>query len=108
MSATVAPGQQVGGLVAETGRPAARPSHRRRPSPGHDVGAQRRARSLLFLLFVFPVYWMVNTSLQPEQRDPRLRRRTSGPTSSRCATTSPCCSTERVERSSCPRCATRS
>ena len=64
MSATVAPGQQVGGLVAE-GVPTR--------SARRTGGGRRRLTTwvlsavsvLLFLFFVFPVYWMVNTSFQP-------------------------------------------
>ena len=64
MSATVAPGQQVGGLIAETGR--TRDGRR-------SGGGRRRVTTwllsalsvLLFVIFVFPVYWMVNTSFQP-------------------------------------------
>jgi N,N'-diacetylchitobiose transport system permease protein len=64
VSATVAPGQQVGGLIAETGR-----THDARRSGG----GRRRVTTwllsalsvLLFVIFVFPVYWMVNTSFQP-------------------------------------------
>lgn len=64
MSATVAPGQQVGGLIAETG-----PTRDARRSGG----GRRRVTTwllsalsvLLFVIFVFPVYWMVNTSFQP-------------------------------------------
>jgi N,N'-diacetylchitobiose transport system permease protein len=63
VSVTVAPGQQVGGLVAETGTREVR----------RTGGGRRRVTTwvlsavsvLLFLFFVFPVYWMVNTSLQP-------------------------------------------
>ena len=63
MSVTVAPGQQVGGLVADT---ATRDVRR-------TGGGRRRVTTwvlsavsvLLFLFFVFPVYWMVNTSFQP-------------------------------------------
>ena len=64
MSATVAPGQQVGGLVAETGRTrdARRTGGGRRRVMTWVLSA---ASVLLFLFFVFPVYWMVNTSLQP-------------------------------------------
>ncbi|WP_235508433.1 carbohydrate ABC transporter permease [Agromyces sp. Soil535] len=64
MSATVAPGQQVGGLVA-----AVAPSR----SARRTGGGRRRLTTwvlsavsiVLFLFFVFPVYWMVNTSFQP-------------------------------------------
>ena len=64
MSATVAPGQQVGGLVAE-GAPTR--------SARRTGGGRRRLTTwvlsavsvVLFLFFVFPVYWMVNTSFQP-------------------------------------------
>jgi len=64
VSATVAPGQQVGGLIAETGR--TRDARR-------SGGGRRRVTTwllsalsvLLFVIFVFPVYWMVNTSFQP-------------------------------------------
>jgi N,N'-diacetylchitobiose transport system permease protein len=63
VSTTVAPGQQVGSLIAEP----------------QTVRAQRTGRGrrrlttwvlsavsvVLFLLFIFPVYWMVNTSFQP-------------------------------------------
>ena len=64
MSATVAPGQQVGGLVAE-GAPSR--------SARRTGGGRRRLTTwvlsavsiVLFVFFVFPVYWMVNTSFQP-------------------------------------------
>jgi N,N'-diacetylchitobiose transport system permease protein len=64
VSATVAPGQQVGGLVAE-GAPSR--------SARRTGGGRRRLTTwvlsavsiVLFLFFVFPVYWMVNTSFQP-------------------------------------------
>jgi N,N'-diacetylchitobiose transport system permease protein len=64
MSATVAPGQQVGGLIA-----GAAPTVRAK----RTGGGRRRLTTwvlsavsvVLFLLFVFPVYWMVNTSFQP-------------------------------------------
>jgi len=64
VSATVAPGQQVGGLVAE-GAPTR--------SARRTGGGRRRLTTwvlsavsiVLFLFFVFPVYWMVNTSFQP-------------------------------------------
>jgi N,N'-diacetylchitobiose transport system permease protein len=64
VSATVAPGQQVGSLIAE---PALTVRAKR------TGGGRRRLTTLvlsavsvvLFLLFVFPVYWMVNTSFQP-------------------------------------------
>jgi N,N'-diacetylchitobiose transport system permease protein len=63
VSATVAP-HQVAGLDAETG--SARAVRR-------TGGGRRRVTTLvlsavsvvLFLFFVFPVYWMVNTSFQP-------------------------------------------
>ena len=102
MSVTIAPGQQVGGLVAETGT-------RERPRTGGGrrrvgVGTQRRV-VLLFLFFVFPVYWMVNTSFQPNNGSAARRRLLPG--TSRSATTRPCCST-RVARRSCPPRATRS
>jgi N,N'-diacetylchitobiose transport system permease protein len=64
VSATVAPGQQVGGLVAE-GAPSR--------SARRTGGGRRRLTTwvlsavsiVLFVFFVFPVYWMVNTSFQP-------------------------------------------
>jgi N,N'-diacetylchitobiose transport system permease protein len=64
VSATVAPGQQAGGLVAE-GAPSR--------SARRTGGGRRRLTTwvlsavsvVLFLFFVFPVYWMVNTSFQP-------------------------------------------
>jgi N,N'-diacetylchitobiose transport system permease protein len=64
VSATVAPGQQVGGLIA-----GAAPTVRAK----RTGGGRRRLTTwvlsavsvVLFLLFVFPVYWMVNTSFQP-------------------------------------------
>ncbi|MBT2518625.1 carbohydrate ABC transporter permease [Streptomyces sp. ISL-90] len=64
MSATVAPGQKVGGLFAE-----AAPTDLAK----RTGGGRRRLTTwvlsavsvVLFLLFVFPVYWMVNTSFQP-------------------------------------------
>lgn len=64
MSATVAPGQQVGGHIAGTVPP--RTARR-------SGGGRRRLTTwvlsavsvVLFVLFVFPVYWMVNTSFQP-------------------------------------------
>ena len=67
MSATVAPGQQVGGLIAETG------SSR---SVRRTGGGRRRMTTwvlsavsvVLFVIFVFPVYWMVNTSFQPNNQ----------------------------------------
>lgn len=64
MSATVAPGQQVGGLVAETGntRELRRSGGGRRRITTWVLSA---VSVLLFLFFVFPVYWMVNTSFQP-------------------------------------------
>ncbi len=63
MSVTVAPGQQVGGLVAETGtREVRRTGGGRRRATTWVLSA---ASVLLFLFFVFPVYWMVNTSFQP-------------------------------------------
>lgn len=64
MSATVAPGQQVGGLVAETGstRDLRRSGGGRRRMTTWVLSA---VSVVLFLFFVFPVYWMVNTSFQP-------------------------------------------
>jgi N,N'-diacetylchitobiose transport system permease protein len=56
VSVTVAPGQQVGGLVAET---ATRDVRR------VTTWVLSAVSVLLFLFFVFPVYWMVNTSFQP-------------------------------------------
>ncbi|MGW4930082.1 carbohydrate ABC transporter permease [Agromyces sp. NPDC004153] len=64
MSATVAPGQQVGGLVAETGttRDLRRSGGGRRRITTWVLSA---VSVVLFLFFVFPVYWMINTSFQP-------------------------------------------
>jgi N,N'-diacetylchitobiose transport system permease protein len=64
VSATVAPGQKVGGPTAETRRPNGAP---------RSGGGRRRLTTwvlsavsvVLFVFFVFPVYWMVNTSFQP-------------------------------------------
>lgn len=64
MSATVAPGTDIAGPSAGT-----RPSRTARRSGG----GRRRLTTwvlsavsvVLFVLFVFPVYWMVNTSFQP-------------------------------------------
>lgn len=64
MSATVAPGQPIGGLAAGAGRPA---------SVRRTGGGRRRITTVLlsalsvvlFAIFVFPVYWMVSTSFQP-------------------------------------------
>lgn len=65
MSATVAPGQQVGGHLAAEARQSA--------AARRSGGGRRRLTTwvlsavsvVLFVLFVFPVYWMVNTSFQP-------------------------------------------
>lgn len=64
MSATVAPGQKVGGFSAETGsiRDARRSGGGRRRVTTWLLSA---LSVLLFVIFVFPVYWMVNTSFQP-------------------------------------------
>lgn len=61
MSALVAPGTQP----AASGRPAGWPaaSRRRRIRPS-TIGWSALS-VVLFALFVFPVYWMVNTSFQP-------------------------------------------
>jgi N,N'-diacetylchitobiose transport system permease protein len=64
VSTTVAPGQPIGGLVAGAGRPASAP---------RTGGGRRRVTTVLlsalsvvlFVIFVFPVYWMVSTSFQP-------------------------------------------
>lgn len=64
MSATVAPGQQVGRLVAEpalTVRAKRTGGNRRRLT----TWVLSAVSVVLFLLFIFPVYWMVNTSFQP-------------------------------------------
>ena len=65
MSATVAPGQQVGGHLAAEARQSS--------AARRSGGGRRRLTTwvlsavsvVLFVLFVFPVYWMVNTSFQP-------------------------------------------
>lgn len=64
MSATIAPGRPVGGPI-----PDVTPSR----SARRTGGGRRRFTTwvlsavsvVLFLFFVFPVYWMVNTSFQP-------------------------------------------
>ncbi len=66
MSTVIAPGQQIGG-IAVGGDRAGRARARR------TGGGRRRLTTwllsalsiVLFALFVFPVYWMVNTSFQP-------------------------------------------
>jgi N,N'-diacetylchitobiose transport system permease protein len=65
VSATVAPGQQVGGHLAAEARQSS--------AARRSGGGRRRLTTwvlsavsvVLFVLFVFPVYWMVNTSFQP-------------------------------------------
>ena len=62
MSATIAPGTKLGEPAAQT-----------RPSSRRQGGGRRRLTTwvlsavsvVLFVFFVFPVYWMVNTSFQP-------------------------------------------
>ncbi len=64
MSATVAPGQKVGGLIAE----AAHADRARRTGGGRrrlTTWVLSAVSVVLFALFVFPVYWMLNTSFQP-------------------------------------------
>jgi N,N'-diacetylchitobiose transport system permease protein len=64
VSTTVAPGQQVGSLIAEpvlTVRAKRTGGGRRRLT----TWVLSAVSVVLFLLFVFPVYWMVNTSFQP-------------------------------------------
>jgi len=64
VSATVATAQKPRGRIAETATP---------PRAPRSGGGRRRANTVLlsalsvvlFVLFVFPVYWMVNTSFQP-------------------------------------------
>ena len=69
MSATVAP-QQLGAPVATTAttRDARRTGGGRRRITTWVLSA---LSVLLFLFFVFPVYWMVNTSLQPDRKSTR-------------------------------------
>ena len=63
MSATITPGTKLGGPAAET----------RTSSTRRQGGGRRRLTTwvlsavsvVLFVFFVFPVYWMVNTSFQP-------------------------------------------
>jgi N,N'-diacetylchitobiose transport system permease protein len=67
VSATVASGQRAGAQIADTGK-TGRPVSARRSG-----GGRRRVTTVLlsalsvvlFAMFVFPVYWMVNTSFQP-------------------------------------------
>jgi N,N'-diacetylchitobiose transport system permease protein len=64
VSAIVAPGRQIDGRSADTtvsGRAARSGGGRRRLT----TWVLSAVSVVLFLLFVFPVYWMVNTSFQP-------------------------------------------
>ena len=70
MSATtVVPGQQAGGRAnAHTSRGASRADGARRAGGGRrriTTWVLSAVSVVLFLLFVFPVYWMINTSFQP-------------------------------------------